>query len=135
MNQRLSIPRRIARIVFVVMSATTFFLASVMLSLQARARSALVKHDWGNPEFRRTAAVLFMLVTSTLAFVAAAFVLKTAKVWVLILLTVCNAFALAWLWRYTGGKDVVFVPPLTLSLICLLFEDYKVLAIMKGKMA
>jgi ACR3 family arsenite efflux pump ArsB len=117
------------------MGAISLLLVLAPFILDEVFRDVLAKHDWASREFKVMASGLALWTVVGLAFLLAALFIKKANIWGLILLTLCNAIILALVWPGAAGKDIVLVPPLCLSLLALLFEDYKNLSQAKRKTA
>ena len=127
-NQGLSLARRIARSVFAGMGAVTLLLVLVPFAVDQDLRVVVAKHDWSDYEFKAMAIGFTVWIIMAAAFLSAAFLIPIANSWGLFVLSLCNALILAVIWPKAAGKDLVLIPPLCLSMIALLFEDYRILA-------
>ena len=127
MKQQLPVARRIARAIFVGIGAALFLVAFLVFALDSGSRALVMQHNWHDAEFRGLLTGVTGLVLVGLMLLVGARMIVRAKLAALALLTVGNALLLYWCWY--GDKEVVLVPPLILSLACLLFEEAKLLEI------
>ena len=120
--------RRIARAVFAGMGAVSLLLVLVPFAVDQELQGIIARHDWSDRDLKSTAVGFAIWSVMAVAFLSAAFLIRRANTRGLLTLTLCNALILAAIWPNADGKDTMLIPPLCLSLIALLFEDYRTLA-------
>jgi len=127
----LSIPRRIARAVFAGIGAIFLILIPLPLILDREMRAVFLRHDWGNHAFRGLLNGLgaWFIFGAGLLFLA--FLIRKANVWGLLACTFLNLVLLIGSWN--GAKELILVPFLCVSLICLLVEDGKLMVGVKKR--
>lgn len=127
MNQNLSLPRRVARAVFVGMGVISLLLVSIPFAVDQDFRADVARHDWSNHAFRAMAVGFTYWVITGAGLLGAALFIGRANIWGLLALTLANAGVLTLIWRDAYGTDMVLIPPLCLSLMALVFEDCQIL--------
>jgi len=132
--ESLSLPRRIARAVFLGLGAISLFLTFALLAVDRESRGVTAKHDWSNAEFQDLAIGLWHGVSSGVILLVAAYFLRSAKLRGLIILTICNLLLLVFILP-AYGKDQLVALPLGVSLFALFFEDFRILTGARGERA
>jgi len=102
-----------------------FLLAFLLLALDSGSRVLAMQHNWHDPDFRSLlTAVIGMILLGVMLLIGASIVPR-AKWVALAILALGNVLFLYSCWN--GAKEAILVPPLMLSLGCLLFEETKLL--------
>jgi hypothetical protein len=132
-REELSLPRRTARAVFAALGGIFLILIPLPLILDAETRRVFVGHDWGNPLFRDLANALCVWFILGVGLLFLALLIRRANVWGLLACIFVNVVLL--LGTLSGAKEVVMVPFLCISLICLLVEERKLVIGLKKRTA
>jgi hypothetical protein len=132
-KEELSLPRRIARAIFAAIGVIFLILIPLPLVLDQEMRTVFVGHDWGNPVFRDLANALSVWFILGVGLLFLAWLVRKANVWGLLACTLVNVVLL--LGFLSGAKEVILVPFLCISLICLLVEEWKLMIGLKKRTA
>ena len=131
----MSLPRQIARAVFLGLGTVALLLTFAPLIADQDFRGVMTRYDWSSKEFQALAKGLGYGITSGIIFLLAGFSLKTARLSGLMILTICNLLFLVLIWPAADGKSLAVAIPLCLSLLALLAEDLRILTKMRTEQA
>jgi hypothetical protein len=119
--------------VFAGIGGLFLFLIPFPLILNHDDRAALLAHSWSDPDFRGLVTQLAAWLLVGTAFLLLALFVRRAGPLGLFGCLIANCALLAVC--VNGDKEVVLIFPLTLSLVCLLFESFKYLVLIRRKTA
>jgi hypothetical protein len=125
-NQELSFPRRIARMVFIGTGVVFVFLSFAPLIFDPATRELLVRHYGSRTEFRELTTGLSASFVTGIALLFGAVLVHKAQRFNSIWLIGLNAIFLYMCW-YSSGKELILILPLGASLFCLLIEEFRLL--------
>jgi hypothetical protein len=125
MNEhQLSVPRRVSRGVFAGLGLVFLVLIPRPFVLDADMRRLFVNHDLANRKFCAMASGFGVWLLYGLPFLLAAFFIAKANFWGLLAMICLNVVGIVQFWN--GTKEVALIPPLCLSLVCLVVEDCRI---------
>ena len=133
MTHSLSLPRRVISGVFAGIGGVFLFLIPFPFILNHDDRAALLVYRWSDPDFRGLVTGLGAWLLVGIAFLFLARFVRKAGPLGLFGCLVANCAVLAAC--VNGDKAIVLVFPLSLSLVCVLFEEYKALVLVRRKVA
>jgi len=122
----LPVTRRIARAIFAGVGAIAVLLSFAPFAADPDARYLLVHRNWRDVEFRSLLEGVFGSFVAGCLLLACALLISKAKSPVLLGLIAVNVFLLYWSWQ-ADAKEAVLIPPFFVSLVCLVFEEKKLL--------
>jgi hypothetical protein len=121
-KRELSIPRRIARAVFIGIGAIMLLLVLVPLLIDQEIRKDFLKFDFADPKFQALIWGVGTWMIAGILFLTIAVLIRRAGILGLSICLLLNAIALGVFWK-SGQKEEVLLLPLGISLICLLVEE------------